>query len=708
MLTSICTAIYMTYARRLMRSLDPRDLAPSSVTTKDAAKDPEAAKRATKERVGVNAKFVAQMKKLLPILIPGIASKEAAMLGALSLVLFARTWLDVWFSGLNSTVVKAIVSRNRTAFIAHAVTEFGAMMWVLSVVNNSLKLCISNIALSFRTRLTRHAHEQYLRGLTFYKATTIDQRLANIDQLLTQDIEKMCDSASHLISDTLKPIVDIALFGYKLGQAIGTEAPFAMISYFLFSGVVLRSLSPPFGKYTAIEQSLEGQFRYAHSRLIAHNEEIAFYGGADREKTLVNTAFDRIVRHESRVINLRFANGIVDSVFVKYLATMLAYTLLARPVFDPSKATARMGIASADPTKIMSDYSRNSSYLVNLSQAVGRVILAGRDLTRFAGYTSRVSELFDVLDDINHGRYEAQMVGSEGSQGQSTQVTSADLKGHVVNKSGVIEFDRVPIITPNGDTLVRELSFKVTSGQNTLITGPNGCGKSSLFRILGDLWPLFGGTVTKPTAEGLFYVPQKPYLALGTLRDQVIYPHTRSQALARGFDDTKILGLLETVRLSYLVQREGGFDAVHDWASALSGGEKQRVGFARLVYHKPQFAILDECTSAVSVDVEGIMYTAARDLGISLFTVSHRTSLQKFHEFVLKFDGEGGYSFEKMVHHADGSTTVVGAGTDPMAFGHGKSKYSAAETAAAAATAASLAARGRSASRSPTRESAKQ
>lgn len=120
--------------------------------------------------------------------------------------------------------------------------------------------------------------------------------------------------------------------------------------------------------------------------------------------------------------------------------------------------------------------SFTAGYLVNLSQAVGRLILAGRDLTRFAGYTSRVSELFEVLEDIKRGRYERTMVAkSEGpSTSQSQAVNTNDLKGKIVTQDGVIIFDRVPIVTPNNDVLVKELSFKVTKGTDVIIAGPNG------------------------------------------------------------------------------------------------------------------------------------------------------------------------------------------------------------------------------------------
>lgn len=115
-----------------------------------------------------------------------------------------------------------------------------------------------------------------------------------------------------------------------------------------------------------------------------------------------------------------------------------------------------------------------------------------------------------------------------------------------------------------------------------------------------------------------------------------------------GMTDDKLQEILEEVRLGYLVGREGGWDSVNDWNDVLSGGEKQRVAMARLIYHKPLYAILDECTSAVSVDVEGHLYSYMKQVGITLITVSHRETVWKYHDYLLKFLGDRQYTFGEM------------------------------------------------------------
>lgn len=166
--------------------------------------------------------------------------------------------------------------------------------------------------------------------------------------------------------------------------------------------------------------------------------------------------------------------------------------------------------------------------------------------------------------------------------------------------------------------------------------------------MLAELWPLKSGSITKPNCNEIFYVPQKPYLPNGNLRDQIIYPLSYEDYIADGGKDEYLTKLLESVDVSHILKRESEkFDAVKNWKFVLSGGEKQRVNMARLYFHKPKFAILDECTSAVSVDVEDKMYSQAKAYGITLITCSHRKTLWKFHDYILNIK-EDSVEFSKM------------------------------------------------------------
>ncbi len=233
----------------------------------------------------------------------------------------------------------------------------------------------------------------------------------------------------------------------------------------------------------------------------------------------------------------------------------------------------------------------------------------------------------------------------------------ADVQGTIHYGFDGVRLEDVPVVAPalypyGGEELIESLSFVVHSGEHLLISGSNGVGKSAIARIVAGLWPVYRGLVSRPRntgQDGIMFLPQRPYLSVGTLRDQVIYPHTEIDMQENQRRDSELERILDDAKLGHLLSREGGWDTRKEWKDVLSGGEKQRMAIARLLYHEPKYAFLDEGTSAVSSDVEGLLYETCKERGITIITISTRASLRKYHTFNLILGlGEEGYDWEMM------------------------------------------------------------
>ncbi|MGH2416245.1 MAG: ATP-binding cassette domain-containing protein, partial [Microcystaceae cyanobacterium] len=196
--------------------------------------------------------------------------------------------------------------------------------------------------------------------------------------------------------------------------------------------------------------------------------------------------------------------------------------------------------------------------------------------------------------------------------------------------------EHVTLSTPNGNkTLVKDMSVSVPKGEGLLIVGPSGAGKSSLLRAIAGLWNSGTGRLVRPELEEMLFLPQRPYMILGTLRSQLLYPNTQNQ-----LTDKELLKVLQHVNLADLPDRVGGLDADLDWADVLSLGEQQRLAFARLLLTQPPYAILDEATSALDLGNEVSLYQQLQATGTTFISVGHRPSLIKYHQNVLEIPGD--------------------------------------------------------------------
>ncbi|CCH46637.1 Lipid A export ATP-binding/permease protein msbA [Wickerhamomyces ciferrii] len=589
-----------------------------------------------------SSKFLNQLIIIWQILIPKVNDKNSIFLITQFFFLILRTWLSLLIAKLDGQIVKDIIGGKFRKFLRDLAYWF-LMAVPASYTNSAIKYLVKKLSVNFRTNLTRYVHDMYLDPrMVYYKVMFNDQSIKDIDNFITTDINRFCNSICSLFSNIGKPMIDLVFFAVYLRDNLGTAGITGIFVNYFISAYILKRNTPPFGKLTKEKSALEGEYYNDHLNLITNSEEIAFYNGTNLEKIKINEIYDKMMNHVFKVNRIKVAYNVLEDYILKYTWSALGYLYASIPIFIIS---VKDDVKKSTEDRNMRQFIVNKRLMLNMADAGSRLMYSIKDISKLTGYTDRVFTLLTVLHQVHDGDFQ---FGSED--------WNENIKGAIQYHYNGLRFEKINVIIPTinggeGTKLINELDINLKQHESILILGMNGCGKTSIERILAGLWPLYHGLISKPNDDDIIYLPQKAYFSNGTLRDQLIYPMSHSEMLNEGKTDQDLIRILKEVRLEYLLDRDVGLNylnSIHDWKDVLSGGEKQRVQFARILFKNPKFVVLDEATNAISSDIEAYLFDLLRKKNFAFITLSHRPLLIKYHDYLLEIHQDGNWSLETL------------------------------------------------------------
>ena len=523
--------------------------------------------------------------------------------------------LNVW----HRAMFDALDRRDGSSVLHQTVIFLPLIAAVVSVAATGT-LAKMTLQRRWRAWLNAHVLDQWLTNGRYYQLNLVPGDHANPEYRVAEDlrlsVEAPVDFAIGIFSAVTSAMVFIGVLWFiggeltfSIGSTIFRIPGFLVVAAFIYAVLASGSMvifARGFIKVSEDKNQAEADYRYVLTRLRENGESIALLGGETEERAGLDGAFTTVRKRWYELMMQYFRTTIVSqssnglAPVIPILLCAPKYVAGAMTLGEVMQAVSAFMIVQAAFSWLVENYPR---------------------LADWTASASRVASLWVSLDRL-------QQAESEGTTGRIVRNQA---------EGGALRLRDVSVTLDDGSAVVNEADIKIARGEKVLVVGESGTGKSTLVRAIAGLWPWGSGEI-ELKFEGLFFMPQKPYVPLGTLRRAVAYPLS-----PEGTDDAMVRTAVEEVGLGHFLDRLDEDTAT--WEHILSGGEKQRLAFARVLIQRPETIIMDEATAALDPpSQEQLMRLLLERLPeATVISVGHRPELEAFHtrKLVLEYRADG-------------------------------------------------------------------
>jgi putative ATP-binding cassette transporter len=524
-------------------------------------------------------------------------------------------YLNVLFNEWNNLFFNALEQKDEAAYF-HQMLRFVGLATVFIVVAVYRIYLGQMLQIRWRRWLTENFLKSWLEHRVYYRMQLTDRGTDNPDQRIAEDLRLFVEQTLAIVLGLIREAVTLVSFvGILWGLSGSMTIPWgeggivipgymvwAALVYAVIGTWLTHLIGRPLVRLSFDQQRYEADFRFALVRFRENAEGVALYRGEEDEARILRNRFANVVtnwwgimRRQKKLTWLTAGYGQAATVFPYFMSAPLYFagTMPLGGLFQTAQA---------------------------FGQVQGALSWFVDAYTLMADWKATVDRLTGFRDAIEHAREQAGSSALARTPGPGAELA---LKG-------------VRLDLPDGRALIADAEAQFQPGEAVLLTGPSGSGKSTLFRAIAGIWPFGRGEVLTPSEGRALFLPQRPYLPIGTLREVATYPMRDTHV-----GDEEIREALSAVGLADLV---GRLDETQNWALQLSVGEQQRIAFARVLLQRPAWLFLDEATSALDEASESHLYrlVRARLPGTTIVSIGHRPTLAPFHDrrFEIRRDGE--------------------------------------------------------------------